>query len=238
MKHEPESINDRKTSLHELTFNRRQLYAMLAAGALGGGAAIQVFTDIPERLERKNLLDRIISEVGQNRRNAVYTLAESIAVWAGSMAVCNQMDARGISHGTHASDGELAEEFARNHPIRDYVHANCMMPLLEEAMFRLVPSALFSEEKPPHVGLHWVTGLSANTIFALIHNVGNPEAGKFTFSLDSLPLEQFILGAYCWYAQRKGGYVHAAGAHVLFNNLCSAYQQRPDFGGWSNQESG
>ena len=46
---------------------------------------------------------------------------------------------------------------------------------------------------------------------------------KIRIHLNSLPLEQMILGAYCWYAQRKGGFFHAAGAHVLYNNLCAAY---------------
>jgi len=218
-----QTTEDHKSSI-ELTLNRRQLYFALTACVVTIGAC----TDIPERLQRQNLLDRVLREVGQNRREAVRTLIESIAVWAGGMLVCDTMNAFSITHGTHAHDGAAAQNFSQNHPIRDYLHTNFTMPLFEEAVFRLLPSALFCEERPPNIKIHWVAGLTANTVFALLHNFSQPEPGKFTFTVDSLPLEQFILGAYCWYVQRTGGFIHAAGAHMLWNNLCTAYESSSD----------
>jgi hypothetical protein len=221
-----DQMHDSGRAPREVTFNRRQLYGVLTASLFGGGAAVNAFTDIPERLERQGLLSRIVSEVGQNRRHAVATLIETLAVWAGAMVVCDQMNQRGIAHGTYAGEGEAAAQFALHHPFLDYLHPNVSMPLFEEFVFRLLPSALFAEEQPPNVKLHWVTGLSANAAFALMHNFSNPEPGKFSFKLDSLPLEQYILGAYCWYVQRRGGFMHAVGAHMLYNHLCSAYEWR------------
>jgi len=217
-----QSSEPRKPLL-EVTLNRRQLYTALASCMGAGALAVGAFTDISERLQRQNLLDRVISEVGQNRRNAVSTLAESIALWAGNMLAANAMDAGGVLHGTHALAGPLAQDYAEKHPTRLYLHANFAMPLFEEAVYRLLPSALFCEERSPDIKLHWVTGLSANAVFAMFHNFSTRQPGEFTFAVDSLPLEQFILGTYCWYVQRRGGFIHAAGAHMLYNNLCSAY---------------
>lgn len=224
MQFDPE--NSHRHPIIEVTPNRRELYGVLAAAAFAGSAAMVTLTDIPHRLERQNLLDRISSEIGQHRRSAVSTLVESIVLWAGNMKLANLMDSGGIMHGTHAAEGQGAIEFAERHPVLDYLGSNFMKPLVEEAIFRLAPSSLFAEEHPPNVQLHWDVGLTANVIFSVIHNFGSPEPGKFKFTLTSLPLEQFILGAYCWHAQRRGGFAHAVGAHVLYNNLCVAYEMR------------
>jgi len=223
MKTDPNQSPEPHKPLLEVTLNRRQLYAAIASCMGAGAIAACAFTDIPQRLQQQGLMDRVISEVGQNRRNAVYTLAESIALWAGNMLVCNAMDARGVLHGTHAMDGAAAQEFADRYPIPDYLHKNFAMPLFEEALYRLLPSSLFSEEQSPDIKLHWATGLTANAVFSMIHNFSSRKPGEFTLTVDSLPLEQFLLGTYCWYVQRRGGFMHAAGAHMLYNNLCSAY---------------
>jgi Type II CAAX prenyl endopeptidase Rce1-like len=232
MRVEPEENNNQ--ALLDVTFSRRQMYGVIAVAAFSGVAGIAAFTEIPERLQRKNLLDRVLSEIGENRQSAISTLVESTVMWAGNMILCNFMDKKGIQHGTHAYDGVGAEEFTENHPIRDYIHSTLTMPVIEEMVFRLVPASLFNEERLPNIKLHWDTGLVANSVFSIMHNFGSPQPGKFTFTIDSLPLEQFILGAYCWYAQRTGGFIHAAGAHILYNNLCTAYESRSDFGKFNN----
>jgi hypothetical protein len=181
--------------------------------------------EIVDKLEKQSLIERLRSEALSNRRNGIRTAVEAIVVWASNVAIGEIADRLKVSHGGHAGDGPLYDEQLEEAPYRTYARDNFLIPIIEEAIFRLLPSAFFSEETPPNVKLHWKVGLASTAVFSAIHNFSKPEHDKIRIHLDSLPLEQMVLGAYCWYAQRRGGFMHAAGAHVLYNNLCEAYYQ-------------
>lgn len=200
-------------------------------GSIVGGTGLawlvlsqtRVRDEMMRRLNRKSLTERLKSEAVSHRRSGIRTAVETIVVWAGNIGIGEIADRMNVSHGGHAADGDFYEEQYEESPYVVLARDNFLIPVIEEAIFRLLPSAFFTEEKGPDIRLHWKTGLTSTLIFAAIHNFSKPEADKICVHLDSLPLEQLVLGAYCWYAQRYGGFVHAAGAHVAYNNLCEAY---------------
>ncbi|HIF33627.1 MAG TPA: CPBP family intramembrane metalloprotease [Planctomycetes bacterium] len=213
----------------QITVSRRGFIV----GSVFGGSALtllmltrtQLLSRMVDKLEKRSLLERLRSEALSNRRNGIRTAVEALVVWATNIGVGEIADRLKVSHGGHAADGPLYDEQLEEAPYATYARDNFLIPIIEEAIFRLLPSAFFSEEKSPNVKLHWKTGLASTAIFSAIHNFSKPEHNKIRIHLDSLPLEQMVLGAYCWYAQRRGGFIHAAGAHVLYNNLCEAYYQ-------------
>lgn len=207
--------------------SRRLFFAL----AIGGGTAACVATlavppvreQLFEKLDRQTPEERIISEATDNRRSWIRTFVETVFAFGAVVGVGSLIDRiTGIKHGGRAGDGELYAEQAEEAPLATYVRDIWLIPIIEEAFFRLVPSSLFAEEKPPHIQMHWGTGLVSAAVFAGIHNFSKPEPRVIVLHLDSLPVEQFAMGAYWWYAQRTGGFLHAAGSHVLYNNLCEA----------------
>lgn len=210
----------------EFTVSRR----MFIAGALVGGTAAIVggamlvpreqLNSLMRSLHQPPLAVRIPTEAKRNDRSIFRTAFETLIVFASNVGLGHLSDFLGIDHGGHAADGELYEEQVEAKPVSMYVQHNIAMPIFEESMFRLLPSAMVSSP-----GMHWRLGLASTALFASIHNFSKPAHDKITVHLDSLPVEQFVLGAYCWYAQRSGGFLHSAGSHVLYNNLCEAYWQ-------------
>lgn len=212
----------------EIRMSRRLFFVL----AIGGGTAACVATlsapglreKLFQKLDQQSMEERVIAEATANRRSWVRTLVETIAVFGGIVGMGDLVDRIfGIKHGGRAADGDLYAEQAESAPVALYVRDCLVIPIIEEGFFRLLPSAFFAEEQPPNIQTHWGTGLTSAAIFAGIHNFSKPEPDVIALHLDSLPLEQFLLGAYCWYAQRQGGFAHAAGSHVLYNHLCEAW---------------
>jgi hypothetical protein len=223
------SDNSEERQAWEWTMPRRHfLLGSIAGGTALGWLALSqggVGDELANRLNKMSVADRLKAEATSNRRSGIRTAVESIVIWASNIGIGMAADRLKIAHGGHAADGDLYEEQLEESPYTIFARDNFLIPIIEEALFRLFPSSFFTEEKAPDIKLHWKTGLASTVVFAAIHNFSKPEHNKITLHLDSIPLEQLILGGYCWYAQRYGGFIHAAGAHVLYNNLCEAYYQ-------------
>ena len=210
-----------------VTFSRRAFFV----GAILGGTAVAVAATTPQaarqwlfkKMDQQPLEQRVIAEAKSHRRPFWRTLVESIVMWAANIGLGAVVDRLGLQHGGRAADGELYAEQVEDSPVGLYAQECWILPIVEEGFFRLFPSSFFVEEQPPNIDNHWGTGLVSAALFAAIHNFSKPEEGKIRLHFDSVPLEQFVLGVYCWYAQRQGGFVHAAGSHVLYNHLCEAY---------------
>ncbi len=172
-----------------------------------------------EKLGTEPFPNRVKAEATANHRSLLRTAIETVGVFFTNVFLGKLLDRAGVDHGGHAADGEFYEEQLEAAPVSIYVRDNVVIPAIEESVFRLLPSAFFSSDRD----LHWGTGLASAALFASVHNVSKPEADKITIHLDSLPTEQFVLGCYCWWAQRRGGFIHSAGSHILYNNLCEAY---------------
>jgi hypothetical protein len=98
-------------------------------------------------------------------------------------------------------------------------------PALEELLFRVLPSMWC-----PGPGVEWHVGIPTSLVFAGIHNLVSAEAetkraislgNNVKLSLDYVPLNQFLLGAFCWYTARRYGELAPVVAHV-FNNQAAA----------------
>jgi len=220
-------MNQAPKKPREITVSRRLFIVGTIVGGTAAGIGIvsspQVQSFLFEKLGRRPLSQRVADEATSNRRSAIWTCLETAVTFVANIAIGYVIDHFGVDHGGHAADGDLYAEQLEAAPLSLYVRDNFAIPTVEEAIFRLMPSAFFSEETAPNLKMHWGTGLTSAAFFAAIHNFSKPEEDKITLHLDSLPVEQFVLGTYCWYAQRKGGFGHAVGAHILYNNLCEAY---------------
>lgn len=210
----------------ELTISRRSFIVGTVVGGTAAGMAVVTSTAVQDflfrKLNQRPLLKRIAKEATSNRRSAFWTVVETLGTWIFNVAIGYFADRIGVDHGGHAADGDLYAEQLQESPVQLYLRDNIAIPVVEEAIFRLLPSAFFSDEVDP-LNMRWGTGIASATLFAAVHNFSKPEADRITLHLDSIPVEQFVLGVYCWHAQRRGGFRHAAGAHVLYNNLCEAY---------------
>jgi hypothetical protein len=222
----------------EVVLSRRQFFSVSLIGGSALGTIGLVYTpgvseELAKKLRDKPVLDRLRDEALVNRRNGISTAIETVIMWAGNMALADVLDRTSIKHGGHAGDGEYYAEQVEKAPMKTYLQNNMVIPVIEEMIFRLLPSAFFRDGKAPDTSLRWNVGLTSAALFSLMHNFSMPKPGKIAIHLDSLPLEQMVLGAYCWYAQRKGGFFHATAAHVAYNNLCMHY---PDILGTRDRE--
>lgn len=108
---------------------------------------------------------------------------------------------------------------------RLYTQIGWMLPAGEELIFRILPSWLLRKE-----GMQWQVGIPMSLAFAAAHNLMDvkhktqsavPLSDGVKLSLDTIPLPQFLLGAFCWYVMRKYGDLAPILAHAL-NNQAAA----------------
>lgn len=119
----------------------------------------------------------------------------------------------------------VVERFERDPLLSAKLYASVawLAPLSEESLFRIVPHALLSRD-----GMKWEVGLPFNVAFAGIHNVVDARqetkravelSETVKLSLDTFPLSQFLLGAFCWYVTRRYGELAPILAHSLNNHV-------------------
>lgn len=106
-----------------------------------------------------------------------------------------------------------------------YNNIGWSQPALEELLFRVLPSLMC-----PGSGVEWHVGIPTSLAFAGVHNLVSAEVetkravllgANAKLSLDYVPLNQFLLGAFCWYTARRYGELAPVVAHV-FNNQAAA----------------
>lgn len=124
------------------------------------------------------------------------TIAESTLVTIGKILIL-------------ASNQSLRRKEPRiyiNGPV-DAIEATTILPLLEEAVFRALPSYLIDQAGGKMGELYWQIGVPTSSAFAAIHG------------LKPIPLTHFLGGVYNWYVMRKRGYGHAVTAHATNNAI-------------------
>ncbi len=101
-------------------------------------------------------------------------------------------------------------------------------PIAEEWAFRLLPTMLWLSQQ--EIGDRWDVGIATSLAFAYTHNFPTRplKIGPMVipcptrkFRWDSIPIHQFTLGLYTWFAMRRRGYSHAVLAHATHNLCCS-----------------
>ena len=109
--------------------------------------------------------------------------------------------------------------------VKLYGSVGILGPALEEGLFRILPSKLINRQE-----MQWSVGIPSSLAFAALHNIireGQPAntaiqlTDRTLFSLDMVPLPQFLLGAFCWYAMKRYGDLAPILAHT-FNNQALA----------------
>lgn len=100
----------------------------------------------------------------------------------------------------------------------DTMFSTCIAaPILEEVIFRALPSALL-DNRGQH-GLAWGAGIPISALFTLAHNLV-PDKTKplgVTFDCSSVSLPTFASGLVLWYLQRTAGVDAAIVAHMANN---------------------
>ncbi len=187
----------------------------MAAATLGGTYAFVSFGDPESIPTREELLDNLRTQALAAEGSYLTTLGGTVLFTAAQEMLARVLDARQVRHGAQAADNRFYDEQLESHPLWTAVMDNGLKPVIEEAIFRLVPAALFTQPGK----MSWGVGLASNSLFGAIHNFGLDDDGNLTFAYKSLPILQFLLGAYCWYLMKARGFTHAAAAHVAYNSL-------------------
>ncbi len=94
----------------------------------------------------------------------------------------------------------------------------CIMgPIEEEAFVRfLIGNSLIQNSKDGRI--RWDAGVPVSLIFALLHNIKDVR-GEIQFSMDRVPLHQFMFGMVWWYYMRKRGLSHSVISHIASNTI-------------------
>lgn len=93
----------------------------------------------------------------------------------------------------------------KNEFVSTMLSAAVFAPLIEEFIFRAMPSAIADGISSKHNSMQWKTGVISSLIFAILHDFGR------------IPLTQFIGGLFFWQLQRTKGFAHNVVAHGTHN---------------------
>jgi membrane protease YdiL (CAAX protease family) len=125
-----------------------------------------------------------------------------------SLSLCGDKIGISLRHGR--GEDPRFKYFARQHPAFTVFHGSVISPIVEEAIFRYVPSCFL--DRRGQYGLELPKGALISLIFAASHS------GPF-----GIPVPQFISGLNYWEIQRIGGFKYAVIAHSTRNTLGAAY---------------
>lgn len=88
-------------------------------------------------------------------------------------------------------------------------------PAIEESIFRLLPSVIFTGQKRDS---SWPVGILSSLVFASAHNLNYREfPKKLGIRTNNIPFPQFLSGLFLWKIMQERGYVHAATTHSTLN---------------------
>jgi len=120
-----------------------------------------------------------------------------------------------IEHGNPLLSDEKIIEYLRDKPISGLLEAGVLGPIIEEALFRALPSGFIDKNDKRS---RWEIGIPTSLLFALVHNLKKEESGELQFA-KSVPISQFMGGLFYWYLMREKGYSHATMAHSMNNAI-------------------
>jgi len=139
-------------------------------------------------------------------------LAQSLLMVAKVLAVSIFKKLK-IEHGNKTLSEKELIDYLKAKPIELIIEGGVLLPVVEEAIFRALPSSLIDNKNKSH---RWDIGIPTSLIFALAHNIGVDEFEELEFK-KSVPIAQFMGGLFYWYLMREKGYSHAVLAHSMNN---------------------
>jgi len=143
------------------------------------------------------------------------TLLEQGLVMVAKSIAESTFEKLGIEHGNKSLTDERLVEMLRDKPIEGLLEGGILGPVLEEAIFRALPSSLINNMSRRS---RWGIGISSTVLFALAHNREPDESGNIQFA-KSIPISQFMGGLFYWYLMRERGYTQAVLAHSANNTV-------------------
>ena len=117
-------------------------------------------------------------------------------------------------------------ELLRSAPL-DTIFTTCLAaPIIEEVVFRLLPSQY--ADRNENMGLAWNIGIPISAVFALMHNItqdrSKPFLKSFSFDTESFSVPAFAAGLVFWYLQRTYGIQASMIAHIASNSTQTSVQ--------------
>lgn len=174
-----------------------------------------------ERTSRRTFLRRFIGLSGKGEEaSLVDTVKLATAFTLSAIASSPVASAAEEQTGLRINQGSKAHDnttdLLLNYPLFFYLAGSVVAPLFEEAVFRLLPSALL----PKRLGTMWEVGIPSAATFAVVHNLSFSESTKEPImNFDAVPAYQFIAGLLFWKLARERGYMHAVVAHSTYNSI-------------------
>lgn len=135
----------------------------------------------------------------------ITTVTETAVLYAANKAVQWAARRHNIELGHGRKNMKARAQFIEKHPVAAAALVMGVAPVLEEFVFRKVPSDLL-DERADNAKPRWDVGTGINLGFMAMHT------GK-----DGIPVPQFFLGQYAWRTQRELGYKYAVIAHATYN---------------------
>lgn len=209
--------------------SRRRFIEMsgsLLAGAVVNhylGGEVQAQTEQPT-FDLGEPLDQVQQNSSMNESpSIIHTVFESQAVLAAELIAAPLVEKMGIKVG-NAYIEKLVEDAKQDAapPQLDnstvatvLLAAGVVQPIREELIFRGLPQ-LFLRKRP---GNQWKVGIPSALAFAFSHNlIKDRTTGRYSLTLNRIPLPQFASGLYYWKIMRERGFIHAPVAHVSMNS--------------------
>ena len=164
---------------------------------------VQMFRELFKHVEGEGAVARAKRLICQT---ALIVCAEIIV----SVPLAAALQAVGVRFGNAGAD--KLEALSKTAPGVMLVSACIVGPIVEEAIFRLLPSKLLDfanslRRKPESKNPAWSTGLVASALFAAAHG------------LSAIPIPQFLSGLFFWRTMRNYGYWGAVFCHAAQNGI-------------------
>ncbi|OGK29211.1 hypothetical protein A3D06_02500 [Candidatus Roizmanbacteria bacterium RIFCSPHIGHO2_02_FULL_40_9] len=152
------------------------------------------------------------------------TVMQAIGLISAMIPLTTLVNLFGIKSGNQSFEKGEYEDYLNNHFLKMLIEGGVIAPVVEEALFRLLPSfsldllGNISSKLRPDPRVFWPLGITQATLFGLIHNIQSAPDGSSRFAR-SLPFEQTTMGLSQWYMMREKGLRHAILCHGTFNTV-------------------
>lgn len=151
------------------------------------------------------------------------TLMEQSLVIVAKKIVSTIFTKLDIEHGNKAINTEELMKKINDKPIETYLKSAVFFPIVEELIFRKLPSSFASRGLEKENDKAWGVGITTSAIFSAMHNITDRDPpGNLKFVTNSIPIEQFMGGLFYWYLIRERGLPHSILAHSMNNTVAFA----------------
>ena len=224
-KNDNPNVNKKHNRRHFLGF----LGATAAAGMIVSRSTKDISLDMSDKIESidpQNKLHEEFGTIGANSLNNPIHLAEKSAITGILLAlgkICTtqllkELNIDADAFMKHNSQIELKKQLTKK-PLDTVFHAIIAAPIIEEYLFRLMPSQMATKQGDR--GLAWKTGIPTSILFSLLHNIKKDDNKKgfekYSFDTEHFSIPTFLSGLTFWYIQRQYGVDNAIISHMTNN---------------------